>query len=145
MIKRVRGPCTAYAAATISRPVLWRNPFPGKIANIEPTVQSAAMMEEPSRGSNATEYVVLVSLLCDKDMSMGCSSLLTMVIDWHDVRDCMMQLSASMSATSCLSPRRLEVPTSVVEAVRRVLDTLETPVAIESKTFRCKEDVGDEG
>ena len=56
MIINVLGPYTAYAAAIWSVPGLFKRPLPGKIEKIEPTAQLAPIMEEPSKGSHATEY-----------------------------------------------------------------------------------------
>jgi hypothetical protein len=56
MMINVLGPYTAYAAAIWSVPGLFKRPLPGKIENIDPTAQLAPMIEEPSKGSQATEY-----------------------------------------------------------------------------------------
>ena len=50
----------------------------------------------------------------------------------------MTRVSASMSATSCLSPRRFEVPVSATEAVRKVWETPMTPLDMAIKTSRCE-------
>lgn len=55
MMINVLGPYTAYAAAIWSVPGLFKRPLPGKIENIDPTAQLAPMMDEPSKGSHATE------------------------------------------------------------------------------------------
>jgi hypothetical protein len=50
-----RGPYTAINDTTCSAPVLFRNPRPGHTPTIVPTAKLASTMEDPSKGSNATE------------------------------------------------------------------------------------------
>lgn len=52
----VRGPYTAIPAAASSRPVMPTSLLPGHTPKMVPTAKLVSMMDDPSRGSNATEY-----------------------------------------------------------------------------------------
>lgn len=52
----VRGPYTAIPAAARSRPLTPTSRLPGHTPKMVPTAKLVSMMDDPSRGSNATEY-----------------------------------------------------------------------------------------
>lgn len=52
----VRGPYTAIPAPASSRPLMPTSRFPGHTPKMVPTAKFVSMMDDPSRGSNATEY-----------------------------------------------------------------------------------------
>eukprot|EP00593_Proboscia_inermis_P014451 CAMPEP_0171322502 /NCGR_PEP_ID=MMETSP0816-20121228/115004_1 /TAXON_ID=420281 /ORGANISM="Proboscia inermis, Strain CCAP1064/1" /LENGTH=136 /DNA_ID=CAMNT_0011821003 /DNA_START=1067 /DNA_END=1477 /DNA_ORIENTATION=+ len=72
----VRGPYTLTALTICSRPVRPKTLVPGQTPNIPPTLKLALIMEDPSSGSNPTEYSPSVSVVAHtfKGVSTGVSS-----------------------------------------------------------------------
>ena len=52
----VRGPYTAIPAPARSRPLTPTSRLPGHTPKMVPTAKLVSMIDDPSRGSNATEY-----------------------------------------------------------------------------------------